>query len=140
MSNYFSNLENLNKTARQILQEFPNEKVFGFYGEMGAGKTTLIKEFCKILEIESESSSPTFAIVNEYWRKNGFPVYHFDFYRIDTDEEVHGIGFKDYLDSDQYCFIEWTEKVEHFLQNGFVKVELQKISEELREITCTIIG
>jgi tRNA threonylcarbamoyladenosine biosynthesis protein TsaE len=139
MSTYCTNLDNLHETARKILKEFPYERVFGLYGEMGAGKTTLIKEFCKILEIENVTSSPTFSIINEYWRSDGLPVYHFDFYRIETDEEIHGIGFRDYLDSEQYCFIEWTEKVEHFLQNGYVKVDLMKISEDLREINCNII-
>ena len=82
MSTFCTNLENLNDTARKILKEYSNERVFGLYGEMGAGKTTLIKEFCKILEIENVTSSPTFSIINEYWRSDGFPVYHFDFYRI----------------------------------------------------------
>jgi len=139
MSTYCTNLEDLNHTAQKILKEFPNERIFGFFGEMGAGKTTLIKEFCKILEIENVTTSPTFSIVNEYWKSDGFPVYHFDFYRIESDEEVFGIGFRDYLDSEQYCFIEWTEKVEHFLKNGYVKVEIVKLSEELREINCNFI-
>jgi tRNA threonylcarbamoyladenosine biosynthesis protein TsaE len=139
MSTYCTNLEDLNHTAQKILKEFPNERIFGFFGEMGAGKTTLIKEFCKILEIENVTTSPTFSIINEYWKSDGFPVYHFDFYRIESDEEVFGIGFRDYLDSEQYCFIEWTEKVEHFLKNGYVKVEIVKLSEELREINCNFI-
>ena len=118
MSVYLTTLDNLHETAQKIIKEFPYNRIFGFYGEMGAGKTTLIKELCKILEIENVTSSPTFAIINEYWRKNGDPVYHFDFYRINTDEEVYGIGFRDYLDSDQYCFIEWTEKIEHLMNQS----------------------
>ena len=106
MSVYLTTLDNLHETAQKIIKEFPYNRIFGFYGEMGAGKTTLIKELCKILEIENVTSSPTFAIINEYWRKNGDPVYHFDFYRINTDEEVYGIGFRDYIDSNKYCFIE----------------------------------
>lgn len=139
MSIYTTTLEQLNDTAQKMLKEFPYHRIFGFYGEMGAGKTTLIKELCKILEIENITSSPTFAIINEYWRKNGDPVYHFDFYRINTDEEVYGIGFRDYLDSDQYCFIEWTEKIEHLMHQSFVKVEILKTSENERKIICNSI-
>lgn len=139
MSIYFTTLDNISDTAQKILKEFSDNRIFGFYGEMGAGKTTLIKELCKILEIENVTSSPTFAIINEYWRKNGDPVYHFDFYRINTDEEVYGIGFRDYLDSDQFCFLEWTEKIEHLMNQSFVKVEILKISETEREVICNII-
>jgi tRNA threonylcarbamoyladenosine biosynthesis protein TsaE len=139
MSVYLTTLNNLHITAQKIIKEFPYERIFGFYGEMGAGKTTLIKELCKILEIENVTSSPTFAIINEYWRKNGDPVYHFDFYRINSDEEVYGIGFRDYLDSDQYCFIEWTEKIEHLMHLPFVKVEILKVSDTEREVICNII-
>ncbi len=139
MSVYITTLDNLHETAQKIIKEFPYERIFGFYGEMGAGKTTLIKELCKILEIENVTSSPTFAIINEYWRKNGDPVYHFDFYRINSDEEVYGIGFRDYLDSENYCFIEWTEKIEHLIHQSFVKVEIRKISDTEREVICNII-
>lgn len=139
MSVYLTTLDNLHETAQKILKEFPYNRIFGFYGEMGAGKTTLIKELCKILEIENVTSSPTFAIINEYWRKNGDPVYHFDFYRINSDEEVYGIGFRDYMDSDHYCFMEWTEKIEHLMHQSFVKVEILKISENEREVMCNII-
>lgn len=139
MRNYITTLDNLNETANLILNEFQNHRIFGLFGEMGAGKTTLIKEFCKVLEIESVTSSPTFAIINEYWRKNGDPVYHFDFYRIQSDVEVFGIGFRDYLDSDHYCFMEWTEKIEHLLHTPYIKIEIQKLSEQHREVICTVI-
>lgn len=139
MNSYITTLENLHETAHTILKAYSQERIFGFYGEMGAGKTTLIKEFCNVLEIENVTSSPTFAIINEYWRKNGDPVYHFDFYRINDDVELFGIGFRDYMDSGQYCFMEWTEKVEHLLQTPFVKVEINKLSDTHREVICTPI-
>jgi tRNA threonylcarbamoyladenosine biosynthesis protein TsaE len=139
MSTYQTTLANLRDIASQILKEYSQDRVFGFFGEMGAGKTTLIKEMCNILEIENVTSSPTFAIINEYWRKNGKPVYHFDFYRIETDKEAYSIGFKDYIDSDEYCFMEWTEKIEHLLHERYIKVEITKINDLMREVTCTIM-
>ncbi len=139
MTTYQLTLQNIRETASQILNDYPQDRVFGFFGEMGAGKTTLIKELCNLLEVENVTSSPTFAIINEYWRKNGDPVYHFDFYRIDSDEEAYGIGFKDYLDSDAYCFMEWTEKIEHLLHDRYIKIDITKINDQLREVTCFVM-
>ncbi len=139
MTTYPLTLNNIRKTASQILKDYPQDRVFGFFGEMGAGKTTLIKEICNLLEVENVTSSPTFAIINEYWCKNGEPVYHFDFYRIDSDEEAYGIGFKDYLDSDAYCFIEWTEKIAHLLHDRYIKIDIIKLNNQLREVTCSVM-
>ena len=122
----------LSNVARAILEAYPNERIFGFYGEMGAGKTTLIKEMCKQLGVKDITSSPTFAIVNEYWTDEGQPVYHFDFYRIDEPADATRIGFEEYLYSGSYCFIEWTEKVEEILQEDFVRVTIQRQSESQR--------
>jgi len=139
MTTYQLTLQNIRETASQILNDYPQDRVFGFFGEMGAGKTTLIKELCNLLDVENVTSSPTFAIINEYWRKSGEPVYHFDFYRIDSDEEAYGIGFKDYLDSDAYCFMEWTEKIEHLLHNRYIKIDIIKINDQLRKVTCFVM-
>lgn len=139
MTTYSLTLSNIKETAMQILKDYPQDRVFGFFGEMGAGKTTLIKEICNLLEVENVTSSPTFAIINEYWRKNGEPVYHFDFYRIDSDEEAYGIGFKDYIDSDAYCFLEWTEKIAHLLHERYIKIEIVKQNDLFREVTCSIM-
>ncbi len=115
----------LPEVAKKILHTYPKERIFGFYGEMGAGKTTLIKEICKVLGVKNITSSPSFAIVNEYTSANNEPVYHFDFYRIEKLDDAYQIGFEDYLNSGYYCFIEWTEKVEPILKGDFVKVEIE---------------
>lgn len=125
-------IQELDKVAHALLQAYPNERVFGFYGEMGAGKTTLIKALCRILGVRDITSSPTFAIINEYWTDDGQPVYHFDFYRIDTPEEASRVGFEEYLYGNHYCFIEWTEKVESILQNNFIPVRIERVDDSTR--------
>lgn len=120
--------------AADLLQKHAEERVFGFYGEMGAGKTTLIKEICRQLGVTATTSSPTFAIVNEYFTAEGEPVYHFDFYRINSIDEAVKIGFDDYLYSGNYCFIEWTEKVEEMLtEEDFVRVDIKVLEDGKRE-------
>ncbi|MCQ2284433.1 MAG: tRNA (adenosine(37)-N6)-threonylcarbamoyltransferase complex ATPase subunit type 1 TsaE [Bacteroidales bacterium] len=123
----------LDEVAEAILKAYPQERVFGFYGEMGAGKTTLIKEMCKCLGVQDITSSPTFAIVNEYWTEGGQPLYHFDFYRIDEPADATRIGFEEYLYSDNYCFIEWTEKVEEILQGDFIPITIQRVDDVTRK-------
>ena len=125
----------LSEVARALIEAYPQERVFGFYGEMGTGKTTLIKEICRFLGVESDMTSPTFAIVNEYWTADGEPLYHFDFYRIDEPEDATRIGFQDYLYSGNYCFIEWTEKVESLLQNDYTPVYIERIDDQTRKFS-----
>lgn len=121
--------QDLGQVARAIMECYPQERVFGFHGEMGAGKTTLIKAWCQQLGVQDNTSSPTFAIVNEYWTDHGEPVYHFDFYRIEEPREATNIGFEEYLASGCYCFIEWTEKVESILQGDYVPVTIQRTDD-----------
>lgn len=121
--------------AKAILEAYPQERVFGFYGEMGAGKTTLIKEMCRVLGVQDITSSPTFAIVNEYWTSDDQPVYHFDFYRIDEPADATRIGFEEYLNSGSYCFIEWTEKVESILQDDFIPVRITRENDSMRQFS-----
>lgn len=124
--------EDLYEVAQCILTAYPNERVFGFYGEMGAGKTTLIKEMCKVLGVTDVTSSPTFAIINEYWTDGGQPLYHFDFYRINEPADASRVGFEEYLYSGNYCFIEWTEKVEEILQDDFIPVTIERVDDATR--------
>lgn len=124
--------QQLPEVAKAILETYSNERVFGFYGEMGTGKTTLIKEICRQLGVQDITSSPTFAIINEYWTDNGNPLYHFDFYRIDEPADATRIGFEDYLYSGSYCFIEWTEKVEEILQDDFIPIRIQRVDDYTR--------
>ncbi|MCF8369903.1 MAG: tRNA (adenosine(37)-N6)-threonylcarbamoyltransferase complex ATPase subunit type 1 TsaE [Bacteroidales bacterium] len=112
----------LPEIAASLLNDFPDQRIFAFYGEMGAGKTTFIKAICKKLEVIDAVSSPTFALVNIYFTEQEDEIYHFDFYRMEKPEEVYDIGYEDYFYSGNYCFLEWPEKVNHILPEEIVKV------------------
>lgn len=127
--------EELKNAAKQILAEYPDQRVFAFYGKMGAGKTTLIKEFCRQMNVQQEVSSPTFALVNEYFSPSQGAVYHFDFYRIETIEEVFDIGYEDYFYSGNYCFLEWPELITELLPKNFVYLKIEITGPEQRLIT-----
>ncbi len=125
--------------ARKLLEAFPDDRFFAFFGKMGVGKTTLIKELCDVLGVEDVVCSPTFAIVNEYSAGDGEPVYHFDFYRLKSVAEAYDIGYEEYFYSGCYCFTEWTEKVEELLPERYVRVELTE-QEGNRHLTATLMG
>ncbi len=133
MQSIIAEEKELKQVAKAVLEAYPQERVFGFYGEMGAGKTTLIKEMCAYLGVDGMTSSPTFAIVNEYWTPKE-PVYHFDFYRIDGPDDAVRIGFEEYVYSGNYCFIEWTEKVQPLLPDEYVRVTIERVDETKRII------
>lgn len=118
-------INDLGAAARKLLDEFPTRRIFAFYGEMGAGKTTLIKEICLRLGVEeNEISSPTFALINEYHSASENLIYHFDFYRIKNETEVFDFGYEDYFYSGNYCFIEWPEKIPGLLPTGTLKIQI----------------
>ena len=133
--NIIANESQLPEVARQLIEAHPQDRVFGFFGEMGTGKTTLIKEICRQLGVEGDMTSPTFAIVNEYWSRDGEPLYHFDFYRIDEPDDATRIGFQDYLYSGSYCFIEWTDKVESLLNGEYTPVYIERIDDQTRKFS-----
>ena len=105
----------LDDIAAGVLEFADQYKLFLMHGEMGAGKTTLVKAFCKMLGVEETVNSPTFSIVHEYRSKVNETVYHFDLYRIKNQTELYDIGFEQYLDNAGYCFIEWPEKAASLL-------------------------
>lgn len=109
-----------------MLDAFSEERFFAFFGKMGVGKTTLIKELCAVLGVKDNVCSPTFAIVNEYSDRDDEPVYHFDFYRLKSVAEAYDIGYEEYFYSGCYCFTEWTEKVEELLPEHYVRVEIEE--------------
>ena len=119
--------------AKEIISSAKN-KLFLFYGEMGSGKTTLIKEIVKQLGVEEVASSPTFSLVNEYHSDKGEIIYHFDFYRIENEEEAFDIGVEEYFYSDHWCFIEWPEKVENLLPLESVAIRLTINQDNTRTI------
>ena len=116
--------EELCAVAKIILEKY-NSKIFLFYGEMGVGKTSFIKKFCKELRVSDIVSSPTFSIVNQYSNVNDEIIYHFDFYRTEKKEEVFDIGYEEYLFSSSYCFIEWPEKLEDLLPTNYLKINMK---------------
>ena len=118
-------IDDLNKIAESLLEKFPDKRIFAFYGEMGAGKTTFIKSICENLGVIDTVSSPTFAIINVYKTAESEDIYHFDLYRLNTIEEFYDIGYEDYFFSDSYCFIEWPEKVERLLPEDIVRVYIE---------------
>jgi len=128
-------LDELGEVARNILTVHSNHRIFCFLGEMGAGKTTLIKALCNCLGIQNIPSSPTFAIINEYWTPQNKPVYHFDFYRIERPEEAVAIGLYEYAESGNYCFMEWAEKIETILDEEHVKITIERIDDQTRKFT-----
>ncbi|MEQ8324157.1 MAG: tRNA (adenosine(37)-N6)-threonylcarbamoyltransferase complex ATPase subunit type 1 TsaE [Vicingaceae bacterium] len=117
------NLGDLPKIAKYLIEN-NDRRVFLFKGEMGAGKTTLIKSICKVLKCQDEVSSPTFALINHYLSERYGDVFHFDFYRIKTSEEAMDIGFEEYIDSGAYCFIEWPEMVLKLISVNYVEVQI----------------
>lgn len=124
MEKTFDNLSQLPAVAQELLNSFESDRFFAFFGKMGVGKTTLIKELCACLGVEDNVCSPTFAIVNAYESAEGEPVYHFDFYRLKNAAEAYDIGYEEYFYSGCYCFTEWTEKIVELLPERYVRVEI----------------
>lgn len=111
-----NSIQELGNVASLLLKEFIDKKIWAFYGDLGAGKTTLIKKIIEKISGYEYASSPSFNIVNEY-EINNKTFYHIDLYRIKNEKELLEIGFSDYLNTDAYCFIEWPEVAENFLSN-----------------------
>ena len=115
-------LNELNKVARQVLKQV-SSKTLLFYGDMGVGKTTLIKELVSLLGVTDIASSPTFSLVNEYQGTED-TVFHFDFYRVDHEEEVLDIGIEDYFYADAWCLVEWPNKIANLLPDDAVSIKI----------------
>lgn len=131
-------LEQLPKAAEWIIKNIGNKKIIAFYGEMGTGKTTLIKEICLHLGCNSDVTSPTFAIINEYPLNEDSSIYHFDFYRLVKQQELSDIGFEEYIFSGNYCFIEWPEIGESLLPPEIVKIYV-KVGEKQKRILTIFV-
>lgn len=128
-------LDHIEEAAREFIAQMGDDTVFAFYGKMGAGKTTFIKALCKLLGVEDEVNSPTFAIINEYRSETTAElIYHFDFYRIKKLEEVYDLGYEDYFYSGALCFIEWPELIEELLPLDAKKVTITENSDGSRTI------
>lgn len=122
--------------AHQLISQSKSH-IFLFYGEMGTGKTTLIKALCKALGVTDPVTSPTYSIVNEYVTTTQEQVYHFDFYRIEHPEEVLDIGFEQYVEQGKWIFIEWPQKIIGLLPENGQKVTFQRLTENERTIVIS---
>ncbi|MFC2086168.1 tRNA (adenosine(37)-N6)-threonylcarbamoyltransferase complex ATPase subunit type 1 TsaE [Bacteroidota bacterium] len=127
-------LESIQEAAISFLANIADYKIIAFYGDMGVGKTTFIKALCKELDVIDTVSSPTFSLVNEYKTKESNSIYHFDFYRINSIEEVYDLGYEEYFYSGNICFIEWPELIEELMPENCLKVRILENQDGSRTI------
>ncbi len=128
-----ANTECLPAAAAWLIENAGDKRVFVFQAPMGAGKTTFIKAICAYLQVEDSTSSPTFSIVNEYHSENG-PIYHFDFYRLKSEQEAFDLGYEEYFYSGDYCFIEWPEKIPNLIPEDAAVVKIEVTEDQSRTI------
>jgi tRNA threonylcarbamoyladenosine biosynthesis protein TsaE len=133
-----SSLEDLDTVAEALINLAGNLRVWIFFGEMGSGKTTLIKSLCRHVGVSDTMSSPTFSIVNEYLTSDDARIFHFDFYRIKNEEEAYDIGTDEYFYSGNYCFVEWPEKIPSLIPDAYVKVSITSESQTRRTIAVAV--
>jgi tRNA threonylcarbamoyladenosine biosynthesis protein TsaE len=134
--NIIFSIDQLEEVAQKIIANNP-KKVILFHGEMGVGKTTLIKQLCKTLGVIGATSSPTFSLVNEYEATDNQLVYHFDFYRLNKEEEALDMGIDDYLYSGNWCFIEWAEKIPNLIPETHSLITISLLADGKRSLTLS---
>lgn len=131
---FVENISELKMAASRLINLMGDDRIFLFNGNMGAGKTTLIKAICEQMGVIESVNSPTFSIVNEYNTPKGTIIYHFDCYRIKNVREALEMGAEEYLYSGNYCFIEWAEKIAPLLPDDFVEINITEIENGIRKI------
>lgn len=129
-------LSELDGIAERILSKLGDLRIVAVYGVMGAGKTTLIKSVCKKTGVTDAVTSPTFAMMNEYVSDEK-PVYHFDFYRINSESEAFDLGYENFFYSGSYCFIEWPEKIKNLLPDNRAEIYISEVNGT-RQIKLTV--
>ncbi|MFY0601896.1 MAG: tRNA (adenosine(37)-N6)-threonylcarbamoyltransferase complex ATPase subunit type 1 TsaE [Cyclobacteriaceae bacterium] len=135
---YIESMADLVEPARKIIDLSETHAIVCFVGEMGAGKTTLIKEICSQLGVEDVTSSPTFSIVNQYLDREGKSVYHFDFFRIKSIGEALDIGTEEYLYSEDRCLIEWPEMIKELIPDEHLEISINLVGDNKRELTISV--
>jgi tRNA threonylcarbamoyladenosine biosynthesis protein TsaE len=128
-------LNSIDQAAQRIILEAGTEKIWVFKGQMGAGKTTMIKSLSRAMGVSDTVSSPTFGIVNEYQTEQGELIFHFDFYRLDDPMEALEIGIEEYFYSGKICWVEWAERIAQFLPENFFLITIESESDIRRKIT-----
>ena len=135
-----NNIEELSQVSDLLISLRDKSNIIAFYGNMGAGKTTLIMNLCAKLGVQDEVNSPTFALVNEYQTDTFDSIFHFDFYRIKSLEEVFDIGYEDYFYGGSLCLLEWPELIDPLMPEHFIKVEITLgETDTSRKIKCSMI-
>lgn len=135
---HITSQDDLPEVARAVIAALDGRSVVAFYGRMGAGKTTLIREIVAQLGSEDTVTSPTFAIVNHYSASDGSRIFHFDFYRLDKPEDAFDIGYEEYFYSGDICLVEWPEKVGGLLPEDTVAVSIETDPDDDAARTFTI--
>ncbi len=136
MEFHISSTEQINQVAQQFIAAMGGHKLFAFYGEMGAGKTTFIKALCNELGVIDVVNSPTFAIANDYETALGDHIYHFDFYRLKTPQEALDFGVEDYFYSGRICFMEWPDQIGTLLPTESVRVAITVNADGSRTVAA----
>jgi len=126
--------------AGKFLELARSVRVIAFSGDLGAGKTTFIQALCRQLGVEAEVTSPTFALVNEYFTTAGESIFHFDLYRIEDQGELFDLGYEEYFFSGSWCFIEWPELAEDLIPEDSLRVKIEVMPDETRQLTFTLPG
>jgi tRNA threonylcarbamoyladenosine biosynthesis protein TsaE len=129
--------DQLAEVAQAVLKAAGDRRIFTLQGDLGAGKTTLVKAFCACLGTGDVVKSPTFALVNTYDAPGG-EVFHFDFYRINRLEEAYDLGFEEYFDSGNYCFIEWPEMIAPLLPDTAIRIHITATGPTARHISTAL--
>ncbi len=129
----------LSQVAEKLLKEFGTIPIWLLEGEMGAGKTTLIKAICTVLGVSEDMSSPTFSIINEYQADEAV-IYHFDFYRVEESSELYDLGIEEYFFSGSQCFVEWPAIAEPLLPENYVEISIKLVDGKTRTLTASVHG
>lgn len=128
-----SDLQGMKNVSQEILNSFPDNRIFFLKGNLGAGKTTLIQYFCENIGVTEQVVSPSFALVNIYKSPKG-EIYHLDLYRLKKQEEAVDLGIEDYLYSGNYVFIEWPEIIADIYYSDLIEIDIQLVNNEIRKI------
>ena len=136
----YDTLKSIDAVAKEVIDFAKGFKTWVFEGPMGAGKTTLIKAICLSLGVVDNVSSPSYSLVNEYKISPSGKIYHFDFYRINSETEATDLGFEEYIYSNNLCLIEWPSKVASLLPDSYIKILMEVTGQDSRKISLSKLG